>query len=596
MRYKITNSFLFEYIFTLPVLWFKQHKLFVFLLKSETLLLKRISNKTFIIVSILIWVCSHTAANNQSRLDSLYHLLETTRHDTSKVNILVEISRIHEKSDLSLSLQYSQQALEIAEKTGNKRSVAYALFNLGNVSFAQGLFPIAVNYFEKYIELQHGIENVIPIAFAQINLGAINIKLNQFEQAEKYFLGALESFRQAESADPSKSFDKESIHIYNNLGIIYQRGKDVNKAIEYYNKGIELAEKTSEESEIFAMLFNNLSSVLLDMNKTTEALSPMEEALKIRLKNKDRAGEASSYKMIARYHTILNNNQEAREYLNKAFSIAKEIGNNSLKAEICNDIYNNYQLLNQSDSALKYHILLMELNDIMNKDEALKELTRIELTAQFEQQDLIRQANQKRKELRYFIAGLVLFLTVIILTLLYFLLWGRMKRLKLEKKNVQLVSKNLELEKTTLGQELEIRNKELTTNVMHQIQQNELVNEITQKLQNFSKTLRKEDQHLILGFVSGLKKTRNTAVWNEFEVRFQQVHNEYYDKLNLINPDLTTNDRRLCAFLRLNMSTKEIASITGQSIRSIEVARTRLRRKLNLTNSDTGLVEFLSQL
>jgi len=596
LRYKITNSFLFEYIFTLPVLWFKQHKLFVFLLKSGTQLLKRISNKTFIITFILILICSYSVANNQSRLDSLYYQLETTKSDTSKVNLLVSISRIYENSNLSLSLQYSLQALEIAENSGNKNSIAYALFNLGNVSFSQGLFPIAVNYFEKYIELQHEFDNSIPIAFAQVNLGAINIKIHQFEQAEKYFLGALESLRQAESADPSKSFDKESIHIYNNLGIIYQRGKDVNKAIEYYNKGIELAEKTSEESEIFAMLFNNLSSVLLDMNKTTEALSPMEEALKIRLKNKDRAGEASSYKMIARYHTILNNNQEARDYLNKAFSIAKEIGNNSLKAEICNDIFNNYQLLNQSDSALKYHILLMELNDIMNKDEALKELTRIELTAQFEQQDLIRQANQKRKELRYFIAGLVLFLTVIILTLLYFLLWGRMKRLKLEKKNVQLVSKNLELEKTTLGQELEIRNKELTTNVMYQIQQNELVNEITQKLQNFSKTLRKEDQHLILGFVSGLKKTRNTAVWNEFEVRFQQVHNEYYDKLNLINPDLTTNDRRLCAFLRLNMSTKEIASITGQSIRSIEVARTRLRRKLNLTNSDTGLIEFLSQL
>lgn len=558
--------------------------------------MKRISNKTFIITFILILICSYSVANNQSRLDSLYYQLETTKSDTSKVNLLVSISRIYENSNLSLSLQYSLQALEIAENSGNKNSIAYALFNLGNVSFSQGLFPIAVNYFEKYIELQHEFDNSIPIAFAQVNLGAINIKIHQFEQAEKYFLGALESLRQAESADPSKSFDKESIHIYNNLGIIYQRGKDVNKAIEYYNKGIELAEKTSEESEIFAMLFNNLSSVLLDMNKTTEALSPMEEALKIRLKNKDRAGEASSYKMIARYHTILNNNQEARDYLNKAFSIAKEIGNNSLKAEICNDIFNNYQLLNQSDSALKYHILLMELNDIMNKDEALKELTRIELTAQFEQQDLIRQANQKRKELRYFIAGLVLFLTVIILTLLYFLLWGRMKRLKLEKKNVQLVSKNLELEKTTLGQELEIRNKELTTNVMYQIQQNELVNEITQKLQNFSKTLRKEDQHLILGFVSGLKKTRNTAVWNEFEVRFQQVHNEYYDKLNLINPDLTTNDRRLCAFLRLNMSTKEIASITGQSIRSIEVARTRLRRKLNLTNSDTGLIEFLSQL
>jgi DNA-binding CsgD family transcriptional regulator len=63
-----------------------------------------------------------------------------------------------------------------------------------------------------------------------------------------------------------------------------------------------------------------------------------------------------------------------------------------------------------------------------------------------------------------------------------------------------------------------------------------------------------------------------------------------------INPELSLNERRLCAFLRLNMTTKEIASITGQSPRSIEVARTRLRKKLNLTNSDTSLTDFLSHI
>jgi DNA-binding CsgD family transcriptional regulator len=53
---------------------------------------------------------------------------------------------------------------------------------------------------------------------------------------------------------------------------------------------------------------------------------------------------------------------------------------------------------------------------------------------------------------------------------------------------------------------------------------------------------------------------------------------------------------RLGAFLRLNMTTKEIAAITGQMPRSIDVARTRLRKKLNLTNEDVGLVEFLSSI
>ena len=92
-----------------------------------------------------------------------------------------------------------------------------------------------------------------------------------------------------------------------------------------------------------------------------------------------------------------------------------------------------------------------------------------------------------------------------------------------------------------------------------------------------------------------LQKLPN-SLEQEFEIRFQQVHNSFYDKLNALSPDLSTNERRLCAFLKLSMSTKEISSITGQSPRSIDVARTRLRKKLNLTNNDSSLSDFLSSL
>jgi DNA-binding CsgD family transcriptional regulator len=58
-------------------------------------------------------------------------------------------------------------------------------------------------------------------------------------------------------------------------------------------------------------------------------------------------------------------------------------------------------------------------------------------------------------------------------------------------------------------------------------------------------------------------------------------------------PTLTLNERRLCAFLKLQMTTKEIASLTGQSIRAVELARTRLRKKLQLTNSEINLYDFI---
>jgi DNA-binding CsgD family transcriptional regulator len=61
-------------------------------------------------------------------------------------------------------------------------------------------------------------------------------------------------------------------------------------------------------------------------------------------------------------------------------------------------------------------------------------------------------------------------------------------------------------------------------------------------------------------------------------------------------PDLTQSELKLCAFLRLNMSTKEISELTGQRILTIDHARYRLRKKLGISNSEINLVTFLSQI
>jgi len=82
--------------------------------------------------------------------------------------------------------------------------------------------------------------------------------------------------------------------------------------------------------------------------------------------------------------------------------------------------------------------------------------------------------------------------------------------------------------------------------------------------------------------------------WEEFEFRFNYVHNDFYDKLVEDFPDLTPNELKLSAFLKLNMTTKDIATITYQSNHSITVARHRLRIKLGLERDD-NLISFLSK-
>ena len=92
-----------------------------------------------------------------------------------------------------------------------------------------------------------------------------------------------------------------------------------------------------------------------------------------------------------------------------------------------------------------------------------------------------------------------------------------------------------------------------------------------------------------------LDNSTSKDTWDEFEVRFKEVHANFYNRLSNEFPDLTAQELRLCAFLRLNMTNKEIAAITYQSLDSLKTARYRLRKKLGL-DRDENLVAFFTKI
>lgn len=100
---------------------------------------------------------------------------------------------------------------------------------------------------------------------------------------------------------------------------------------------------------------------------------------------------------------------------------------------------------------------------------------------------------------------------------------------------------------------------------------------------------------IINDVIKELSASTNDNNWKEFELRFEEVYPGFFKSLLKAYPTLNQNEQRLCAYLKLNMSTKEIGKILHLSVNSVISARYRLRKNLGLNNSDADITKFLDQ-
>ena len=150
-------------------------------------------------------------------------------------------------------------------------------------------------------------------------------------------------------------------------------------------------------------------------------------------------------------------------------------------------------------------------------------------------------------------------------------------------------------------QELQTANKNLRNQLQYRILEcarcNNFMAEMAKKLHVINSSVPFEKvryRAYIENCVCQLKQYLNQNIWNEFKLRFAEIHTDFYDKLVIKYPTLTVNDLRLCAFIKLKMSTKEIATVLNKPVNSIKVARKRLREKLHIENSSETLISFLA--
>ncbi|WP_047417380.1 triple tyrosine motif-containing protein [Cellulophaga sp. Hel_I_12] len=190
----------------------------------------------------------------------------------------------------------------------------------------------------------------------------------------------------------------------------------------------------------------------------------------------------------------------------------------------------------------------------------------------------------------WYFSNLVLTFYFVVLTFIGFMTHKAYKRYyRKQLKHEQLENEQtiMQIKNEKLNQAIESKNRELAISTMSIIKKNEVLNSIKKELKKNSKSMEVESAIVLID-----RNLNNSKDWQFFEKAFNNADKDFLEKIKIAHPELTPNDLRFCAYLRLNLSSKEIAPLLNISTKSVETKRYRLRKRLNLEHDD-GLVEYI---
>ncbi len=184
--------------------------------------------------------------------------------------------------------------------------------------------------------------------------------------------------------------------------------------------------------------------------------------------------------------------------------------------------------------------------------------------------------------------------TILVVTIIFLLVTGfiifRYWRSK-HKSERRMLEQKQKMEAQKSREILHMKNKELTESALQLIEKDELLSELKDSLKTISKNLESKEVNKLVKKIA-LDSNNN---WKEFESRFINVNQEFYDRLKSQYPNLSQYDLKVCALLKLNFTGKEMARLLGISPESAHTSRYRLRKKLGI-GRDKSLADFIAEI
>lgn len=487
----------------------------------------------------------YVLAGNFDKADSLIHQITPIY---IKFNDSITLARTYilkgiiagSKGFGNIALEEYLKSLKIYRNKKEKLRIAEAVFSIGVEYQQAGNHEKAIGFFKENLEIAE--EMNIPQYVAQSSnfIGISYIELNKLKEAEEFLNNSLKKSEEI-------GFKYNIGKTYVNLGQLNFRQKKYSEATQNLLNGdaIFKAMKIPTDQAGISII---LGKILHEKKDYKQAIAKYDEAIATAKIIKDADVLKSSY-----------------EYK----SITLEAQGNAQRAL---DVFKKSKALNDSIFTLKNSQRTKELQIIHETE--LKE----QRIAQQETEITLLEEKEKVSRLQKMALGGGLGLSALVLGFGFYGFRQKTKRNRLEKEKIDA---ELAFKKS----ELDFKKKELTTQALQLAKKNETLESLKQKANELKTSEVKNGyQQLITAINFDLQDDNN---WQNFARYFEEVHKDFNSNVAKKYPEITPNELRLIALLKMNLSSKEIANILNISIPGIKKARQRLRKKMQLSSTDS---------
>ncbi|MEO1031245.1 MAG: tetratricopeptide repeat protein [Bacteroidota bacterium] len=528
---------------------------------------------------------------------------------------------------------------DVATSNDHKKYLSMSLNNLGSCNNAQGNYAEAISLYRSAVEIKREIEDTLGVARGLFNLGSNLIKFGDFDSGLEYLLeskdlrtqlkdtsgvstalnsigvlykrqndydNALLYFEDALKMSELQKNHKVSVRILSSIGSVYEAKRDYEKALQYYEKGLAYSETEGFKFGLALTLLNS-GNVLLEMNAFKKAKERLLRGYEIAKEiNRNYFVTSALHKLGWCYYNEGDINK-AVDYTKQAITSAK--ASNDLA--VLRDAYEKLALIYESQRRHKEALDLWKnhfvLKDSLLNEDNIRSVAEVEKKHEIAQEKLKHQGEialkenqvkllEKEEELKSKTIWALSF-GILLIALLSFFVWkNQAQKLKLNR-NQKLIFEaqlqNVTLEKERMALEVEVKSKELNGFALNILQRIDFIDQ----LRGTIKSLKTEGSNLgneKLELIDiKLRETQSFEKDKEiFKMKLDREQATFFRNMEAKYPELTKDEIRLAALLRIDFSSKEVAAILNIEPKSVDMKRYRLRKKLNL-DSTTNLNDFL---
>ncbi|MEO5776802.1 MAG: hypothetical protein ABIQ27_07850 [Flavobacterium sp.] len=380
---------------------------------------------------------------------------------------------------------------------------------------------------------------------------------------------------------------------YNSLGYLHDLKNEKAAAENYYILALNEFEKENNIAYL-PTSYCKMGEIASAKNQKEISLDYFKKALTLAETSENKQAQITSMIAMGKWYLKFEGNLlQAENYFNKARIIAASLSDKLFEIKTIEALIE----LKKKEENFKEVSQLQ--NEIITIKDSFYSFEREQIVKSLEVQFDVSEKNRKLQlvsaekevsKLTNYLLIMLLALLIVVFTILYFFLKRINKRdkqlLKTKEELVNLMEDQKQLKEQQFQNDIEYKESQLSAITIQMLEKNELLDEIKTILNKKEPTSEKEIKKLVS------KYTIQDNNWKDFDNYFESVNKNFYTRLKQKYPEISSNDLKICALIKLNLSIKEMASILNISPDSVKTARHRLRKKLQL-NTEENLTDFI---